>query len=57
MNDEQKNNKEYQCPNCEADKPEYREPCPECDYEDKTLYKSSKLINIPFLVERKIYKN
>ena len=27
--------KEYQCPNCDADKPEYREECPECEYIDK----------------------
>lgn len=29
--------KEYPCPNCEADKPNYREQCPECGYEDKRI--------------------
>ena len=32
---EEKKDKEYTCPNCGADKPDYREPCPECGYEDK----------------------
>ena len=35
MEKEKYDEKEYQCPNCDADKPEYREPCPECEYEDK----------------------
>lgn len=29
--------KEYNCPNCDNDKPEYREPCPKCEYEDKKI--------------------
>ena len=27
--------KQYICPNCEHDKPDYREQCPDCGYEDK----------------------
>ena len=34
---EQNKEKEYTCPNCDADKPEYRETCPDCDYEDKGI--------------------
>jgi len=30
-------NKEYPCPNCDTDKPAYREPCPDCDYIDKGI--------------------
>lgn len=31
--------KEYECPNCEEDKSDFRERCPNpnCNYEDKTL--------------------
>ena len=27
--------KEYDCPNCEEEKPGYRDACPKCEYEDK----------------------
>lgn len=37
MNELKNKEKEYPCPNCDADKPEYREPCPECDYADKRM--------------------
>ena len=30
-----KEEKDYPCPNCDEDKPDYRGRCPECDYEDK----------------------
>lgn len=29
--------KEYNCPNCDSDKPDFRGECPECHYEDKKL--------------------
>lgn len=29
--------KEYNCPNCDSDKPDFRGECPECYYEDKKL--------------------
>lgn len=28
---------DYACPNCEEDKPAYREPCPDCGYDDKKV--------------------
>ena len=28
---------DYACPNCEEDKPGYRESCPDCGYEDKKV--------------------
>lgn len=37
MDKEKYSKREYQCPNCDADKPEFREPCPECDYDDKKM--------------------
>ncbi len=35
--DKKNEEKEYQCPNCDEDKPEYRETCPECGYADKRI--------------------
>lgn len=32
-----KKEQDYTCPNCEEDKPIYREPCPNCEYEDKKI--------------------
>lgn len=32
-----KDSKEYDCPNCSEEKPNYRQSCPHCNYEDKIL--------------------
>lgn len=40
MSEEKNQEKEYPCPSCETDKPEFRQPCPECGYEDKTIDES-----------------
>lgn len=37
MAERQNKEKGYGCPNCEEEKPEYREPCPECGYDDKKI--------------------
>lgn len=34
--------KQYICPNCDQEKPDYRERCPNCGYEDKKAKEQSK---------------
>ncbi len=40
----EENKKDYPCPNCETDKPEFRQPCPnpDCGYEDKRISETAK---------------
>ena len=37
MPEEKKKDDNYSCPNCETEKPAFREECPECRYEDKKV--------------------
>jgi predicted ATP-dependent serine protease len=34
--------KEYPCPSCDEDKPDFRGECPDCGYTDKKLGNSSE---------------